>query len=169
MASLWVDRSKPVATAFRVGLIGLSIVATLTVIVKWLDRHPFPSGIPRRIPAIDRYALQQPSSTRVLICIALILLLCVVQVTTLGRSLFVLKWWEPIVTELVICVGFALAYHQIFGIAPIGCGNTLASCTTLWPRLIQGSEWSLFAIIGLVLGVAWSLVNALSPSPQAEP
>jgi hypothetical protein len=145
--------------SFRVALICLSVAAMLTVMDRWLGQHPFPRGIPRRLPAIEHYALQHPSSPRILICLALIVLLCAVQIVLVWRAQILRDWWEPIVVEVALCFVFAIAYHQIFGVAPIECGQSLASCSTLWPRLIQGSGWAVFVIIGLALGFAWSFIG----------
>ena len=155
MASQSADH-KGALTSFRFAVTCLSASATLAVIVEWLDTHPFQNNSFRGQPTIIRYALQESSSPRILICLALIVLLCAVQITLIWRSRLTRYWLAPIVTEFGLASAFAIAVHQIFGSSLIFCGSDSASCRTMWPRLLQGSDWEVFAIIGVALGLLWS-------------
>jgi hypothetical protein len=144
-------------TSFRVALTCLSISAMLVTIFDWLSQHPFER--PRGQPVVIRYALQHSSSPRVLICIASIVLLGAVQIILAWRTPLARHWWAPLLAEIGLCVAFAITYHQVFGGFGFGCGQSLASCVTRWPQLIEGSECVVFAGIGLSLGLAWSFVG----------
>lgn len=143
--------------AFRVALTFLSISASLTVLVDWLGQRPFQSL--RGQPTSIRYVLQHSSNPRVLICIALIVLICAVQIALVWRTPLARHWWAPLLTEVGLCVAFALAYHQIFGGFGFGCGQRPDSCFTWWPPLVRGSAWVVYSIIGLTLGLVWSVIG----------
>jgi hypothetical protein len=153
-------------TSFRGAMTCLSASALLTVIVDWLGQHQFQSIPPRQ--AIDTYVLEHASSPHVLFCIVSIVLLCAFQVMLVWKTQLAHHWWAAILTESALCVAFAVAYHQVFGRFGFSCGPSPGSCYTWWPRLIQGSGWVVFAIIGLALGLAWSILgrrdHSLAPS-----
>jgi hypothetical protein len=80
-----------------------------------------------------------------------------------------LSWWEPILIEVGLCVAFAVCRHQVTANTVLTCSGSHFSCTrAVQPAILHGSLWGLFAVIGGVLGVMWSLGLRFAQRETAE-
>lgn len=147
MARSWANRSKTRFDLFRVALTCLSIVVTLGVIGLW-----------QGLNQADRLSLFEPRVSPV--WIVGLVGLCAAQVVMLWWDRINLSWWEPLLIEAGLCIAFAIIAHQVGGTHMTSCYSTPPgpqTCTTIEPGIIHGSWLGLFAIVGVVLGVIWSL------------
>jgi hypothetical protein len=147
VARRWGDRSKVRFDVFRVALTCLSLVVTLGVIGLW-----------QGLNQADRFSTLEPRVSAV--WIVGLVGLCVIQVAMLWWARIDLSWWEPLLIEVGLCMAFGVVAHQVGGTHMTSCYSEPPgpqTCTTIQPGIIHGSWLGLFAVVGLVLGVVWSV------------
>jgi len=160
--------------AFRWSLTALTTLVVVRVVWDWFDerqrlrqaygRDPVPFG--------NYIIVHTNSSLRTHLCLALVVgfgLLQIVAVWVWQDRLahrLAHRWWVPPIFELVLCVAFGVAAVQTAGHYAVNCAGGAYSgfCSVSTPYVLHNGWLAVWAAIGLVIGLAWTLTTRPSSS-----
>lgn len=157
------------ARAFRWGLSILTILAVGRVVWDWFDERQRLRQDALHYPgAFGNYIIVHTnSSLRTHLCLALVVAFGLLQIVVVWawQDRLARRRWVPPVFELLLCVAFGIAAAQTAGHYAVNCAGGIYSdyCSVSNPYVLHNGWLAVWAAIGLVIGLTWTL-TARPPS-----
>lgn len=145
----------------RIWVTVLGVTGAVVFIAGWFVEQML-SNLVDRMVGVDLTAAARLHSS---LCLAAAVALSGLQVIVIWRLDLGKRWWYPIVTEVALAVGIAVASVQALGSTSTSCSPS-SRCITMYPPLIEWRWFILCVIVGMVIGASWARATQQSRSER---